>query len=437
VKLYVTNPMPFDGVGPSQTCLNICRGLAGRGAEVELFVTRRKVASPPGLTLHVPGLNLGAHLPYRAVAPALRSAATAKILRRVPEGSAVYVWPATPQSVVRALKARGCFIVAETINLHTEVEKAILEQEMEAEGFRYEHYVTQDKIERQREVNGLADLIFCANAAVRQSLIDTGAPEARIALTRYASSASRERKTYETDRPRFLFVGRVCFEKGVHRLLRGWRRAGIDGELVLCGSVDPRFRAQYADLLELPGVRLKGFCPDIGAEYARADAFIFLSLAEGGPQATLEAAAHGLPMIVSAMGAGRLSEFEGAAAIVDEKDEDDVAAALVRLAASAEERATLGRSAFAASRAFTWRQAARERREAIAQRYRPTEGAASRLTPEEERAIWDRMRRAWVSGRFRGSIEDWDHEFAQRWLQAQDRKRRALQGKAQPRSGRH
>lgn len=225
--------------------------------------------------------------------------------------------------------------------------------------------MTDEKIRTQIRMLAGADLIFASNQNVQRTLLDFGFPAERIALTRYAATGRHARSHTDTDRPVFAFVGRVNMEKGVHHLLRAWQAADIEGELRLYGDLDPNFAQRYAKLLSQPSVRLMGFHRDIASAYRAADAFIFLSLAEGGPLVSLEAAAHSLPMILSPMGAGRLAEGGPAGLIVDPADTTGVAEAIRQVAQSGEFRNQLGRKAYERSAAFSWDRAATERLAAI------------------------------------------------------------------------
>ncbi len=365
LAIHVLQPMAFDGIGPSQTCLWLCEAAGRLGADVHAYGTRRRTERPRHSQLYLPFGNIGLALPYQPSADFLQSRIERRILEEVPAGAILHVWPSLTLPTFRELKRRGCFVAVEMINLHTRTEKRIIEDEMARENFHYRHYVTDDKIETQRQMLAAADLIFASNPQTEQSLAEQGIAPGRIVATRYGAAMRHERRDYAAERPVFAFVGRINLEKGVHHLLRAWRAAGLDGELHLYGRVDPEFAKRYGDLLGQPSVVLKGFSREISDHYRTADCFIFLSLAEGGPLVSIEAAAHGLPMIVSPMGGGRLAEDGRTAMVVDPACTTDVAAAIRLLGHSASLRQRLGRAAFARSAEFTWEVAAAERLAAI------------------------------------------------------------------------
>ena len=367
-EFHVLQPMGFDGAGPSQTCLNICEAAGRQGSRVRLYGTRRaRAVQPRHCTLVTPYGNALARLPYRYSVPVLTRAIERRILRDVPDGATVYVWPALRAEIAEALHARGCRIAVELINILTLREKEILEAEMAAEDFHYGHYVTDAKIDNQKRLLDLADLIFVSNEKAAASLDGFVDERVQVVQTRYGTATRAPRAAYGGPdlRPVFLFVGRINLEKGVHHLLRAWAAAGIDGELHLYGHLDPRFARRYADLLAAPGVRVMGFTRDIQARYAAADGFLFLSLAEGGPQVTVEAAGHGLPLLVGPMGTADLARHDETALVIDPHDTDAVADAIRQVAVDPALRARLGRAAYDASADFTWDVAARERMQAL------------------------------------------------------------------------
>lgn len=104
-----------------------------------------------------------------------------------------------------------------------------------------------------------------------------------------------------------LFVGRLVPEKAPDLLLRAFRRLPGDGwRLVVVG--DSSFTAGYVKALREqaradPRVVLAGFVfgEELAELYARAACFVLPSLLEGLPLTLLEAAAHGTPVIASAI----------------------------------------------------------------------------------------------------------------------------------------
>lgn len=366
MKIYVLNAMAFDGVGPSQTCMEISEEMARAGHEVVVFGTRRTTNLSSRLDFRAPIFNALSGVPYRISRKVLSYLAHNKMARQVPKNSIVYAWPSVDFRILENFKRLNCKIFLETINIHTLREKKILEEEMVVEGFQYTHYVTEEKIINQIKAQAAADCIFASNEAARASIVEAGIPKNKVFLTRYGAKVPEPqappRDITRTVNFVFSFVGRISMEKGVHRLLQAWRIAGVDASLHLYGNLDRNFFERYRDLFELPGVRLMGFTNNVHSAYGCSDAFIFLSLAEGGPLVSIEAALHGLPLIVSPMGGGRIAKDAETALVVDPRSPEDIAQAIRRIYSDKELRQRLGLTAQSiAKRDFTWEKATRER----------------------------------------------------------------------------
>ena len=156
----------------------------------------------------------------------------------------------------------------------------------------------------------------------------------------------------------FIFVGSICVRKGAHLLLRYWARSRIRGRLILAGEVEPAIAEVCAEYLAREDVQVIKYTRDLGPYYRSADAFVFPSLEEGGPQVTYEAAGCGLPLITSPMGAGRIAVEQSTGFIVDPFDEAVAIAAMQAMADDRDLRRRMGDAAisegFAASPGRKW-----------------------------------------------------------------------------------
>ncbi|MBV8160515.1 MAG: glycosyltransferase family 4 protein [Acidimicrobiia bacterium] len=104
-----------------------------------------------------------------------------------------------------------------------------------------------------------------------------------------------------------LFVGRLVPEKAPDLLLRAFRRVPGDLRLVIAGgsSYTDRYTDALTDLAaEDKRVVLSGYVygETLAELYANAAVFVLPSLVEGLPLTLLEAAAHGTPVVASAIG---------------------------------------------------------------------------------------------------------------------------------------
>ncbi len=135
-------------------------------------------------------------------------------------------------------------------------------------------------------------------------------------------------------------------------MLAAWAKAGLDADLLIAGGIEAEFKS-ILQTLNPPRLHLLGFRRDIETVYANADVFVFPSLEEGGPQVTYEAAAHGLPLIVTKAGGGRIANPQTAVTVPD-GDVDALALAMAQLAADPDLRHAMGSATRAAASHYTW-----------------------------------------------------------------------------------
>jgi glycosyltransferase involved in cell wall biosynthesis len=209
------------------------------------------------------------------------------------------------------------------------------------------------------------DFITASNEFVADSARMAGIPEHRILDTSYGFSPSRLSRAIGIVRPKrppvFAFVGTGSVPKGLDVLLEAWEKAEINGKLLLAGRIDAGIQRAYARTLGRDDIKQLGFVQDIAAVYAAADVFVFPSHQEGGPQVTYEAAACGLPCIVSPMGKGRLVRHEVEGLVVDPCNVDQLAAAMTRVAQDETFQKQLAANAESRALEFTWARVAARR----------------------------------------------------------------------------
>ncbi|MEC9251002.1 MAG: glycosyltransferase family 4 protein, partial [Pseudomonadota bacterium] len=103
---------------------------------------------------------------------------------------------------------------------------------------------------------------------------------------------------------KLVFVGRLSAEKGVGVLIEAWRRAGVEGELLIAGD-GPAREALEQQATDLPGLRFLGRIPsaDARALMREARAMVIPSIwAEPFPRTGVEAMSEGTPVIGAASG---------------------------------------------------------------------------------------------------------------------------------------
>lgn len=144
----------------------------------------------------------------------------------------------------------------------------------------------------------LATLLLMPSQCSARTFLDAGIAPGRLHYTGRGVDITRYQPgTAPPDKFRLIFVGALIRRKGVHHLLRVWKKLALrDAELVLVGEPHPEIRE---DLAAASGVIVKGFVPNVPELLRTASAFVFPSECEGFAKSTLEAAACGLPLITT------------------------------------------------------------------------------------------------------------------------------------------
>lgn len=195
---------------------------------------------------------------------------------------------------------------------------------------RARHVIAVSETTRQDAIR------FAGVNSAAVSVCHHGAASAIEPATPVATDAFR--RCYNLDRPYLLYVGRQNLYKNFATLLEGWRLArerGLD-LLLVCAGETSHLAPNHFDFLtrhrllthfrQLPRLDDTG----LGAAYAGAEALVFPSLWEGFGLPVLEAAAAGVPLVLSDIPA--FHEVAAAAALYfDPCDPSALAAALDRL----------------------------------------------------------------------------------------------------------
>ena len=201
---------------------------------------------------------------------------------------------------------------------------------------------------------------------------DLGVPERRVSRVNTGVAESFFSIQRPADRPprRIVFIGTWMDGKGIHELAHAWRTVAaprnlsltIIGSKVPEGTVRGDLGGGSQDDVSVAGPLTE---VELQEELARADVFVFPSHYEGMPLSTLEAAAAGLPCIVSGI-PGHVDIFRGpdpesdGAILVPPQDGAAVASALQRLTSDHDLARDLGERARARARAFTWADTAKQ-----------------------------------------------------------------------------
>jgi glycosyltransferase involved in cell wall biosynthesis len=290
---------------------------------------------------------LGSEYYYGAKKHALDRVAARRITRG--EWSLFHGWSGECVRTLRAARERGIPSLIEIPTWHRHKGKTkperLTKSEREAAALRgWAGWKQGLLVSRQQmlEEYALADLILVLSEKAEETFLAAGI--AREKLFRHQRGVDVDRFTPALTPPekfRAIFVGALIERKGVHHLLRVWRRLGLkDAELVLAGAVHPEIEGVLRECAG-PDVIVRGFVSDVAAEYRSAAVHIFPSECEGSAKCTYEAAACGLPQITTRE-AGDVVQHEVNGLIVPPNDPDALAAAIERIYRDRHLRARLG-----------------------------------------------------------------------------------------------
>jgi glycosyltransferase involved in cell wall biosynthesis len=197
---------------------------------------------------------------------------------------------------------------------------------------------------------------------IRAYLRRLGVPEERITVVENGlpprpavrpADGVREALGWSTDVFVVTSVGRLEPVKGHELLVEAVRQLAPGRPTLRCLIVgDGRRRRALEAHVRAAGlddrIRLVGFRDDVGPVLAASDAFCLPSRSEGLPYALLEACAHGLPIIATAVGEmGALLEDGRTARVVLPDDAEAVAGAIAWLMDHEHEARALGDAASA------------------------------------------------------------------------------------------
>jgi glycosyltransferase involved in cell wall biosynthesis len=162
------------------------------------------------------------------------------------------------------------------------------------------HDFAPQRLARKRAELDLATHILCPSSFVQNTLLQAGISASRCTTIPLGADTEWTEPDITAREPIFLYVGAISVRKGIHRLLRIWKklqaykthRLRLIGEMKLPES----FSKEYAGLFEhVPRIPREELIP----EYCRAQLFIFNALADGFGHVFAEAMICGTPVLAS------------------------------------------------------------------------------------------------------------------------------------------
>jgi glycosyltransferase involved in cell wall biosynthesis len=257
---------------------------------------------------------------------------------------------------MRKARRLGMKTIVERSAAHPVVHHRLLSEEYARYGLRFSE-VNRLLFRKHEQEYAEADAISVPSDFVWRTMVEQGVPEARLRRVHLGFAPERFQPipgARSDSTFRVLFVGSTSLQKGVQYLLEAFKRLSLpNAELVLVGGMFPDSRAflpHYAGLY-----RHISFVPqhELPAIYSAASVFVLPSLQDGFGMVVYEAAACGLPIIITEnVGAAVRDGQDGY--VVPIRDPDALADRLLRLYRDPALRRDMGESARKFVQQFTW-----------------------------------------------------------------------------------
>ncbi|HUY81099.1 MAG TPA: glycosyltransferase family 4 protein [Acidobacteriaceae bacterium] len=260
-------------------------------------------------------------------------------------------WASEALYSARQAKRRGAAFVLDRACPHRDFQEALVARESGRLGVAYEPQPEWFR-QRQLEEYELADAILVPSEYTARTF-----PEHLQAKLVKAPLLGRcaEPAMIRTEANAEFTVGVLGgspVRKGYLYLLQAWRRLALPKAKLLIRSGNLR---EYPALRELlastSNVELVGYVPNISDFYQRCDVFVLPSVDDGFGMALIEAMMNGRACVATRnTGATELVENGREGLVVDAADEEQLAAAILRLYEDAELRRAMGEAAQARAR---------------------------------------------------------------------------------------
>lgn len=184
--------------------------------------------------------------------------------------------------------------------------------------------------QRSVEEYELATLLLVLSEKAAETFRARGFPEEQLFYLPRGVDTERFRPGPRPAIFRAIFSGALIERKGIQDLLEAWHRLNLkEAELWLLGSIHPEAKP-YLTRFWRDNIRTMGFRDDVESYFRQATVHVFPSHLEGSAKVTYEAAAVGLPQIVTRE-AGDVVRDGVDGIIVQPRDVDGIADAIEHL----------------------------------------------------------------------------------------------------------
>jgi glycosyltransferase involved in cell wall biosynthesis len=153
--------------------------------------------------------------------------------------------------------------------------------------------------ERSIEEYDLATLLLVLSEKAADTFRESGIAKEKLFYLPRGVDVERFKPATRPSLFRAIFSGALIERKGIHHLLEAWHRLNLkNAELWLLGSVHEQAKP-YLKQFWRDNIRLIGFSRDVEKYLKQATVHVFPSQLEGSAKVTYEAAACGLPQVVT------------------------------------------------------------------------------------------------------------------------------------------
>jgi len=343
----------------------LCEGLARAGFDVSYHHTGGKAAKGAQDLRNWPAAFLN-HAAFKgwldqSFAFALsRKIVDAKAAQLCKNYDAFWGWSGCSLKALRLAKEMGIPALLERGSTHCEWQREVVHAQFQRFGASDLFHYPQSQIAYDKAEYETADRICVPSQFVAATFYQKDFTRDKVSINPYGVDVnfwSQSKPNFERPSPfTFLYVASIGLRKGVADLLEAWMLANLhNAKLVFIGGVS----AEVIPLLKClpPNVEIRGFTPheEIRALMSQSHAYILPSFEEGLARSVLEAAAAGLPPIISKeTGATDILKEGRDCWVIPTGQPDELSRVLKNVAANHEEARRRGENASLAVKQFTW-----------------------------------------------------------------------------------
>ncbi|MCL5985076.1 MAG: glycosyltransferase family 4 protein [Actinobacteria bacterium] len=222
--------------------------------------------------------------------------------KKVFKARGFYGWSSMSLFTVKQLKKIGVPTLIDRGSTEIKAQKRVLESAFRDEGVKT-NVIGEKLLNRIYEEEEIVDFIVFPSSFPKLSYLEEGFSESKLKVNILGVDLKKfkPKEEYNSDKFRVIFVGLLGVRKGVHFLLRAWRKLNLkNAELILIGTIEKYSREIILnELRKTDNAIFLGGVDNPEFKYRECDVFILPSIEDGFGQVVIEAMACGLPVIIT------------------------------------------------------------------------------------------------------------------------------------------